>query len=201
MKKLLALLVIGILFSACGTKEDPLKNSFIIDNQKLQKDIIKSNLNLFLIQYDRKWSKTNKNKVVNALYYGEKEFNIDHKIVLSIIAIESRFNITAKGYNSGSIDYGLTQQNSKYIKQRYEASKKYLDKYNLKYSDTIFDINQNIFSCYIYLNEIDKSSLVNSFNQMIKAYNVGIKGSTLKDWRQPIADRYYEKFAMNYIRI
>lgn len=201
MKKLLTLIIIGVLFSACGVKEDPLKNSFIVDNEKLHKDIIQSNLNLFLFQYDRKWSRHNYYKVIDALYYGEQEFDIDHKIVLSIIAIESRFKINAIGRNSDSIDFGLTQQNSKHMKQRYEASKKYLDKYDLKYTDNKFDINRNIFSCYMYLNEIDRSSLVNSFNQMIKAYNVGIRGSTLKDWRQSKANKYYEKFALNYIRI
>ncbi len=201
MKKLLALIIIGILFSACGEKRDPLTDAVIIDNEKLHKDIIQSNLNLFLFQYNRKWSKHNYYKVIDALYYGEQEFGIDHKIVLSIIAIESRFKINAIGRNSDSVDYGITQQNSLHIKQRYETSKKYLDKYNLKYSDTVFDINQNIFSCYMYLNEIDRSSLVNSFNQMIKAYNVGIRGSTLKDWRQSKANKYYEKFALNYIRI
>lgn len=201
MKKLLALIIIGILFSACGEKRDPLTDAVIIDNEKLHKDIIQSNLNLFLFQYNRKWSKHNYYKVIDALYYGEQEFDIDHKIVLSIIAIESRFKINAIGRNSDSVDYGITQQNSLHIKQRYEASKKYLDKYNLKYSDTVFDINQNIFSCYMYLSEIDRSHLVNSFSQMIKAYNVGIRGSTLKDRRQSKANIYYEKFALNYIRI
>ena len=184
-------------FAAKSVIHDPLENTFIYNPNIIIRSDIKEDLNYFLDKYNRKWSKQTKNRVVNLLFKGQKEFDIDYKIILSIVAIESQFKIRCIGKNKKSVDYGLTQQNSKYIKKRYRKAEIYLKKYRIKCYNSKFDLSKNIFSCFIFLDEIRQHEKIIYFDQWIKAYNVGIRGSTLDSY-QKVADRYYKKFRRHY---
>jgi len=200
MKKYLILWFIILLVVKCGYKEefrtDPLINSYKVDSVKLTKDIIKSDLNYFLHKYNRKWSQENKKKCIDALYYGQQQFDIDYKIILSIISVESQFNIYAKGRNRNSIDFGLCQINSKYLKHRYKDSEFYLKQYKIKYNDSKYDISKNIFSAFIYLRDISSYSDLIQFSDYISAYNRGVEGS-----KRRTDNKYYELFLKEYLSI
>lgn len=205
MKKFIILWFVILFLIRCSSEQnitnyrmekDPLINSYQIDSEKIEKQTIKNHLNYFLTKYNRHWSKQNKEKCVDILYKGQKEFNIDHKIVLSIISIESQFNIKAIGKNKKSIDYGLTQQNSKYLKQRYKNAEQYLKEFKIKYTDSNFDIGKNIVSCFVYLHDINEYSDLIQFSDYITAYNQGVKGCKRNN-----DNRYYEKFMKEYLSI
>lgn len=180
-------------------KNDPLSNAKVIykiDN-RITKQKIKNKLNYFLIKYNQKWSQANKQKFINAVYVGQKEFDIDYKIVMSIVSIESNYNIRAK--NKKSNDFGLSQQNNKYIKQRYSTAKKYLDKHKVKSNvKDKYDIALSVMSCYLYLYEIEQSLNTFNFHHYICAYNTGKRG--YYKYRET-ADKYYNRFIEEYINI
>jgi hypothetical protein len=204
MKKFLILWFMLLFIVKCSTEEtkvDPLQFSYKLNKQQISKSVIKDDLNYFLNKYNRTWSKQNKEKFVNVVYIGSVEFNINPKIVMSIISIESRYNIKAVGKNIKrrkvkSIDYGLCQINSKYLKQRYKATEEYLENYKIKYTDSKFDIGKNVFSCYMYLRAIwDYSNLIH-FQDYILAYNQGVRGVKRNN-----NTSYYEKFLQEYMSI
>ena len=60
--------------------------------------------------------------MMRALEIGERYFNTEKDIVLAVIYIESDFKVFA--YNEETNDYGLSQQNGKYILDRYITVKK-----------------------------------------------------------------------------
>ena len=209
MRKYLILWFVILLVVKCSPEQqtivDPLINTYKVDNTKLTKSIIKDDLNYFLHKYNRHWSKANKNKCINALYYGQQEWNIDYKIVMAIISVESQYKIAVKGKNIRkgkvkSIDYGLCQQNSKYIKQRYKATEQYLDKYKIKHTNSNFDIGKNIFSCYKLLRSTSDFHDLILFRDFIASYNVGVRGVKLVHM-QKTADIYYSKFLVEYLGI
>jgi len=183
--------------AANDMKKDPLAYSYVVDSAKLNKSMIQDDLQAFLKKYNRQWSIKDKNTCVAALYHGQKEFNIDYKLVLAIMSTESQFNIYAKGKNRESIDYGLTQQNSRYIKRRYKASQLFLQKYKIKNSSSLYDIGSNIFSCYLCLRDIHEYSKLTKFPDYIKAYNVGEKGIKQPNLQNK-AEAYYNKFIQEY---
>ena len=77
------------------------------------------NLDIKLKKFNRNWHPDNRQKAIEALIIGEQKYNIDHRLVLAIISVESEFKITQFHKNSDcTIDYGLTQTNSKSIKKR-----------------------------------------------------------------------------------
>lgn len=197
MKKLTTILFIFLFSISCYSETDPLYKGKIYSVEKLNVSSIALKLNYFLNKYEQKWTKQQKSQAIRALYLGQKEFNIDYKIVMSIIAIESNYNIKAK--NKKSNDYGLTQQNNRYTKQRYLVSKKYLDKYKIKYNiKNKYDVSLNIFSCYLYLKELEQTSNTLYFPHYIGAYNVGYRGL---EKNSSIAYNYYIKFMKEYMSI
>jgi len=198
MKKFLTTLVLFILVSNCTAKPDPIRHGKIHPNTI--KNNIKNDLNYFLLKHKQRWSKQNKKRFVEIVYKGQKEFGIKYKIVLSIISIESRYHIQAVGKNRKTTDYGLTQQNSKYMKKRYKRTEKYLKKNNLRYSRSKFDMCKNVFSCFMYLKTITKSKSIRNFKEVICAYNVGIRGVRLNKYQKP-ANRYYQKFIKEHMNI
>jgi len=209
MRKFLILWFIILLVVKCSNEKsitiDPLINAYKVDNVKLDKSIIKDSLNHFLHKYNRKWSQENKQKCIDALYYGQQEFDIDYKIVMSLISIESQYRIVVTGKNIRrgkvkSIDYGLTQQNSKYIKQRYKSTEEYLNKYKIKYTNSNFDIGKNIFSCYMLLRDTNEYGSLIMFRDYIASYNVGIRGIR-QEHTQKIADKYFNKFMKELLSI
>ena len=205
MRKYLILWFIILLVVKCSNEKsitvDPLINTYKVDNTKLNKSIIEDSLNYFLHKYKRKWSNENKQKCIDALYYGQQEWNIDYKIVMSLISIESQYRIVVIGKNkNGSKDYSLTQQNSKYIKYRYKATEEYLNHYKIKYTNSNFDIGKNIFACYMLLRDTNEYGNLIMFRDYIASYNVGIRGVRLGHM-QETADVYYSKFLKEYLSI
>lgn len=207
MKKLI--IFICLLICQCGFEKetkntiilkDPLINAYKLDKVQIDRSKIKDNLNYFLNKYKRNWTKKEKEKCVDILYYGQQQFNINHKIILSIISVESQFNIKAIGKNKKSVDFGLCQINSRYIKQRYRNAEKYLKELNIKYTDSKFDISKNILSAYIYLRDISSYADLIEFGDYIKAYHVGIKGSQMS-YMQKECNVYFDKFMKEYMEI
>jgi hypothetical protein len=203
MKKWLILWFILLLIVKCTPEKntiDPLINAYKVDSTKLNKEIIKDNLNVFLNKYNRNWSLQNKQKCIDALYCGQQEYSIDYKIVMSIIAIESEYKITAIGKNKNSKDFGLCQINSKYINYRYKKVEPILDYYKIKYTNSKFDISKNIFSCYALLRNTNNYYDLILFRDFIASYNIGVRG-VKQEHTQQIADRYYERFLQEYLSI
>jgi hypothetical protein len=141
------------------------------------------NVNLGLQKYNRKWSWTEKKSLVDALIIGEYIYDIDFKIVLAIIGIESNFKIYAKNQNKNNTwDYGLTQQNSKYCKERFSVARKIIQVKKFSY----YNIKLNILSAFIYLKNLGLQD-----RNLIMAYNVGKQGIRTKRY---IGEKYYKKF-------
>lgn len=162
-----------------------------------EKEIVSKNLNLKLKKFNRNWSDSNKKIAIDTLLAGEDEFNIDHRIVLSIMALESEMKIVVTNKNiDNTIDFGLTMQNSRYINIRYKAAEEILKRRNIKYSNSKYDIAKNIMSCYLYLNDI-KKEYEYDFKRSIMAYNVGIRGAMM-DSKQKKAEKYFVAFARHY---
>ena len=166
---------------------------------------IKDDLNHFLKKYKQNWTDKNRNHCINILYCGQQEFQIDYKIILGLIATESEFRITVqrKNIRKGrvkSVDFGLTQQNSRYYKDRYRATIPYLKQYRIKYTDSKFDMAKNIFSCYMILSDTNKYGNLIHFKDFIASYNVGVHG-TKHDYMQKTIDEYYNRFMKNYMEI
>jgi len=158
---------------------------------------IAKNLDLKLNKFNRNWSKENKKIAINALKIGQDEFDIDHKIILSLMALESEMKIVITNKNTnGTVDFGLTMQNSRAIKQRYKAAEEILKRHGVKYSNSKFDINKNILSAYIYYNDI-KREYEYDFKRSIMAYNVGIRGAMLEH-KQKKGEKYFIAFAKHY---
>lgn len=167
---------------------------------QINKEEIRENLDYFLDKYNRNWNEDLRDNCVNIIYEGSREFNIDYKIVLACISVESQFNIYAKGYNRDSIDFGLSQQNSRYIDQRYLAVEKYLRKAGIPFTSSKFDMAKNIYSCFLVFKDIEQNPIINSFPDSIKAYNVGVNGIKMKIYKR-VAYHYYIRFYENYILI
>jgi hypothetical protein len=204
MKRFLILWFMLLFIIKCSTEEtkvDPIQFAYKLDKNQISKSIIKDDLNYFLNKYNRNWSKQDKEKFINVVYIGSKEFDINPKIIMAIVSVESRYNVKAVGKNIRkkkvkSIDYGLCQINSKYIKQRYKATEEYLKANNIKYTDSKFDIGKNVFSCYMYLRSIHDYSDLIHFQDYITAYNQGVRGAKRNN-----DSRYYEKFMREYLSI
>ena len=129
-----------------------------------------------------------KKKLSHILFIGSLHYRISHKDVLAIIKIESNFNLYATGRNKDSIDYGLSQTNSKYLKQRYKTVKSIANKYGLTYTNNKYDMTLNILACYNYLAYIQTQ--VKEYKRYIISYNTGVAGSLYKK----TGEKYYNKF-------
>jgi uncharacterized protein YcfL len=206
MKKFLVIWFTILFVVNCSSekeiKVDPLLNAKVLDKVVISKSVIKDDLNYFLKKHNRQWNKQNKERFIDAIYYGSQEFNINPKIIMSIVSIESQYKITAKGINRKgkkvkSIDFGLSQQNSKYLKHRYKATVPYLKEYKLKHNvKDKYDISCNIFACYMYMRSITDYSDLVLFSDLITAYNQGIRGAKRNN-----DSSYYEKFLKEFISI
>jgi hypothetical protein len=200
MKKFITLWFIFMFILGCSFKEehkkDILENSYQVTNENIQKYDIEKDLNYFLKKYNRNWSKQNRDKFIEVIYKGSTEFNIDPKIVMSIISIESQYRIVVKGKNKNSVDFGLCQQNSRYINQRYKATEEYLKRNKIAYTNSKYDIGKNVFACYMYLKDISDSEALLHFRDYITAYNQGIKGALRNN-----NDTYYQKFMSEFMEL
>ena len=182
--------------------KDPIENATIAPKsvvyiESVDRETIEKNLEIKLKKFNRNWNRFNFKQATDALLAGEEEFNIDHKVVLAIIALESEFKIVVARKNTDhTTDFGLTQQNSNYINGRYDRAEEILTRRKIKHSNSKFDIAKNIIAAYVYLNDIKKESGYD-FQMTIKAYNVGIRGAT-QEKKQAKANRYFAAFANHY---
>ena len=203
MRKFMIIWFMFVFILGCSFKEehkkDVLDNSYVItvpDEETVKKEIQKD-LEYFLYKYNRNWNYINKKLFVEVVDAGQKEFEIDYRIVMAIISIESNYKIQARGRNKNSIDYGLCQINSKYIDKRYKIAEKYLKKNGFKCSNSIYDIGKNIFSCYIYLHDMSDIPELIYFKDYIDAYNKGVRGAL----RNKTNDDYYNRFMKEFMEI
>lgn len=134
-------------------------------------------------------------KVGKIALIGQKEYGINIFDLYTIIYLESRFNRTAFNRNIKSFDYGLTQQNSEYIKNRFKSSSQILRNYNIKYNlSNMYDINLNVMSAILYLHYIKDKLRKNNrytYKRYISAYNVGITGVKTKRKK---GQKYFQLF-------
>jgi hypothetical protein len=131
------------------------------------------------------------------LYIGETNYKMDTLELMALISLESYFNPFAIGRNKKSVDYGLTQQNSKYIVNRFKYASKVLTAFNIEHdTNDYFDVGLNLMACIVFKATINKQ--VNSRKkylypksvEKIVAYNLGLGGVRIKS-RSKIGYRYY----------
>lgn len=148
---------------------------------------IKEKENSLLTYAQTKMSINNYVDMMRALEIGERYFNTEKDIVLAVIFIESDFNVWA--YNEETNDYGLSQQNGKYILDRYLTVKIILDKERIECNiNHRFDIYLNVLACYYYLDHCIE--LKGSKSQGIKKYNG--TGKDAEKYMYKVIDTYYK---------
>lgn len=150
----------------------------------------------------KQWTPKNVNKLTTVLIAIEKHVGINHKKMLSTILTESDMDITVVSgpNNNGSYDYGLVQQNSPYLKQRYTAAKRLLRKHHISYTNDLFDITVNVMSGALVLKDfkgqLKKRGVQNEYAHFV-AYNCGPSGyfyPHLKSKRYSYLKRYKKFF-------
>jgi hypothetical protein len=150
----------------------------------------------------KQWTPANVNKLTTVLIAVEKYVGINHKKMLSTILTESDMDIkVVSGPNrNGSYDYGLIQQNSPYLKQRYAAAKKLLRKHHIAYTNDLFDITVNVMSGALVIkdfqSQLKRRGVEGEYAHFV-AYNCGPSGyfyPSLKDKRYHYLKRYKRFF-------
>lgn len=144
------------------------------------------------------------NKIVKLIVIGEQEFSIDAFDTIALISIESNWNFNARRMNTDSIDYGLTQQNSCCMIDRYFQTEPILTKHKIDYNiRNRKDIALNIVSAYLFLNEI-RSYLIKRKKytrfRFITSYNAGY-GASVGKRKLKRAIKYYQLFNQARVRI
>lgn len=160
--------------------------------------------------HNQKLSDREVHNIVKVIYLGHTKYNINYLDVMSMISTESEWYKFAAGKNYknykkkkingklvkvlDSIDYGLTQQNSKSIKGRYSYASKVLKQLNIAHDKSNkYDVALNTMSCILYLSSIRKE-IGNGYShkRMIASYNTGVVG--FKRWPKK-ATAYYQRFS------
>lgn len=133
-----------------------------------------------------------------ALLLGEREYKIPYKDVLSIIAVESKFNpIVVRKNKNKTYDYGLCQINSRNWECLSIKAKEALYRQEAIYIDSKFDIVLNVMCAYVHLSDIrnhiiDKEG---TYQHYIQAYNVGMNGTFSNNANiRNIRNNYFKKF-------
>lgn len=148
---------------------------------------VKEKENNLLTYAQSKMSINNYVDMMRALEIGERYFNTEKDIVLAVIYIESDFKVFA--YNEETNDYGLSQQNGKYILDRYITVKKILDKEKIECNvNHRFDIYLNVLSCFYYLDHCIE--LKGTKSQGIKKYNG--TGKDAEKYMYKVIDTYFK---------
>lgn len=148
---------------------------------------VKEKENNLLTYAQSKMSINNYVDMMRALEIGERYFNIEKDIVLAVIFIESDFNVFA--HNEMTNDYGLSQQNGKYILDRYNIVKKILDKEKIECNvNHRFDIYLNVLACYYYLDHCIE--LKGTKSKGIKKYNGA--GKDAEKYMYKVIDTYFK---------
>jgi hypothetical protein len=195
MKKILVL----ILFLSLSANA-----KIIYDNSLIKKNryvTINDNLIKALNNKNAKWHYKDIRVLTNVLLAGEKEYNINHKIVLGLIATESEFKKNVKNKNKKSTDHGLGQINNRNWNKLSRVSYKILNKYKIKYNKNKYDIALNIMNCYVHLNDNLKelkTKKVLTFKIFIQSYNCGVRGALSPDFAVTQKEKYWNSFKNNY---
>lgn len=151
----------------------------------------------------KRWNKEQINKLVTALEVCDAEYGVSPRTMMGIILTESDMTIRAvSGPNwDGSYDYGLVQQNGRYLVERYAAAKKTLDRLGIKYTNNRYDIMVNVVSGAVTIAWFRKELMnkgVHDPDLHLVAYNVGPTGATdprKEDRRQRYLDRFNNFYA------
>lgn len=196
MKTLINILLSSLIFFTCTNASIKSKQKIIKNTQfiKIENNLINA---INKHKQNKYWNKRKIKLVIKILLIGEKKYKIKHTNILALISLESYFNPYAVCRNRTSKDYGLTQQNSRYIKQRYRSASKILKKYKIKYDKkNKFDIALNLMSCILFkvtINKIVNKRGVNIYSKRIEkivAYNLGLGGARMRT-RKKIGLKYY----------
>ena len=191
---------IGLLFDCIktGIVKDAVQSTYEVDTSNLKPAILEVDENQIeaavryrLDYHGRKLSDREVYTIVKIAYIGHTQYNINYLDVMSMISLESEWNKYAAGKNYrwkkingkkvkvlDSIDYGLTQQNSKSIKGRYSYASKILKKIGISHDkNNKYDVGLNTMSCILYLTSIRKEIGEGySHRRMIASYNTGVVG-------------------------
>jgi len=155
-----------------------------------------------LAHHGRKLSDRDFDAIVKVIYIGHHKYGINYHDVLSMISTESEWRKHAQGKNYKkikgvkvlkSIDYGLTQQNSKNLSTNYRQAARILRAAGIKYNmNDKFDVALNVMACIWYLDAIRKEIGDDyTHHRMIASYNTGIVGY---DRHPKLANAYYTRF-------
>jgi hypothetical protein len=139
--------------------------------------------------------------------------HINHKYLLSTILTESEMDIycVPKHRNeNGSIDYGLSQQNSRYIKERYAKARKILKSMHIKHTKNKFDILVNVMAGAVTLDEFKHDLTHKKYRNRIPkkykhiahfiAYNTGV-GGFFNPNREHKRSQYYNRYKKYFVRL
>jgi soluble lytic murein transglycosylase-like protein len=183
------LIKLGILLNIIGLSglfywETELKKEAVkIEKARRELPSEEKVLEYFLQKYERKWSYKNKQVFLNAIRVTSKHYNIDKFDLMTFVALESNYKITARGKknSNGTYDAGLTQQNSNYYKGRYKIVSSVAKRYGLEHDiNNKFDITLNVLSCGYFVNSL-RSEIYQKYGdgsefRLIASYNTGIAG-------------------------
>lgn len=169
-------------------------------------DVIENAVMTRLAHHKQKLSKKDIDTLVKVVYIGHFKYRINYQDILSMISTESEYYKFAQGKNYkkkkingktvkvlDSIDYGLTQQNSKNLKSHYRAAARILKAAGIRHNiNDKFDVALNVMACVWYLDAIRKEIGGDySHKRMISSYNTGVVG--FDRWPKK-ATAYYTRF-------
>jgi len=146
----------------------------------------------------RTWNQKQVDQLVTALKVCDAQFNVSPRVMLGIILTESEMKIreVSPRNRNGSTDYGLIQQNSDYLEERYAAARKVLDSYDIPYTNDRFDILVNVVSGGWTMADFRKELIdrkVYDPDLHLVAYNVGPSGALMPS-RKERRERYLKRF-------
>lgn len=154
---------------------------------------------------ERTWSRRNIETCTKVLIAGERLYNVSHVKMLGIMLTESDMRIRCVGRpnRNGTRDYGITQQNSDYLEERYAAARKALDAVGISYSDDLFDLAVNTMAGIIVVHDfreqMQKKGVEDRMAHVL-AYNVGVNGYFMAS-RDAAKQRYQKRFESYYTRL
>jgi soluble lytic murein transglycosylase-like protein len=179
-------------------KPEPKPKIYVVDNDIFTKEEIQATINkAYMIETGSKMNDKNIQTYVDVLYFASNYFKLDYKDIIAIITIESEWNPMAYGKNwNGTEDIGLCQINTIHLNNDYYISKQICLKYNIKHTNSLYDISLNILSAFIYMNDMRMKMISENryyYRRYITSYNCGFNGSVSKNYRTS-AEKYWNRF-------
>lgn len=167
--------------------------------QKNRQQIITEDINSALNFHEKRWRNKDIRELAKVLEVGEKECNINYKIMLGIIGLESRFDINAN--NKETHDYGLAQINKPNWNKLSRESKKILNKHKIRYNNNKYDISLNVMNGIVHLkdnrNELKRKKQF-TFVTWVQSYNCGVRGTLTEDFAPKRKIEYWNTFVKKY---